>query len=141
MGLVCKNVQFCDILSPLIKTTKHISKFPRYIYATKSNLFLINYIISTYIFNCGPNHTKNRRKITIRIPLVRSISSEWINVESSNFPRVKGILMQIWKSANIFVFIWKCWRFQIKTPFTFIDMRTWDMWKVCLQTFRNNRIC
>ena len=21
------------------------------------------------------------------------------------------------------------------------DMRTWDMWKVCLQTFRNKRIC
>ena len=34
-----------------------------------------------------------------------------------------------------------CWRFHIKTPFTFWDMRTWDMWKVCLQTFRYNRIC
>ena len=34
-----------------------------------------------------------------------------------------------------------CWRFLIKTPFTFWDMRAWDMWKVCLQTFRNNRIC
>ena len=33
-----------------------------------------------------------------------------------------------------------CWRFHIKTPFTFWDMCTWDMWKVCLQTFRN-RIC
>ena len=29
----------------------------------------------------------------------------------------------------------------VETPFTFSDMRTWDMWKVCLQTFRNNRIC
>ena len=34
-----------------------------------------------------------------------------------------------------------CWRFHIKTPFTFWDMCTWDMWKVCLQTFTNNRIC
>ena len=34
-----------------------------------------------------------------------------------------------------------CWRFHIKTPFTFWDMRTWDMWKVCLQTYRNNQIC
>ena len=33
-----------------------------------------------------------------------------------------------------------CWRFHIKTLFTFWDMRTWDMWKVCLQIFRNNRI-
>ena len=34
-----------------------------------------------------------------------------------------------------------CWRFHIKTPFTFWDIRKWDMWKVCLRTFRNNRIC
>ena len=34
-----------------------------------------------------------------------------------------------------------CWIFHIKTPFNFWDMCTWDMWKVCLQTFRNNRIC
>ena len=34
-----------------------------------------------------------------------------------------------------------CWRFRIKTSFPFWDMRTWDMWKVCLQTFRNNRTC
>ena len=27
------------------------------------------------------------------------------------------------------------WRFHIKVPFTFWDMRTWGMWKVCLQTF------
>ena len=33
------------------------------------------------------------------------------------------------------------WRFHIKGPFTFWDMRAWDMWKVCLQTFWDNRIC
>ena len=32
--------------------------------------------------------------------------------------------------------IWR--RFHIKTPFMFWDMRTWDMWNVCLQTLRNN---
>ena len=32
-------------------------------------------------------------------------------------------------------------RLHIKTPFTFLDMCTWDMQNVCLQTFRNNRIC
>ena len=32
-------------------------------------------------------------------------------------------------------------RLHIETPFTFLDMHTWDMQKVCLQTFRNNRIC
>ena len=34
-----------------------------------------------------------------------------------------------------------CWRFHTKTPFTFWDIRTCDIWKVCLQTFRNSRIC
>ena len=27
------------------------------------------------------------------------------------------------------------WRFHIKVPFTFWDMRAWGMWEVCLQTF------
>ena len=34
-----------------------------------------------------------------------------------------------------------CWRFHIKGTFTFWDMRPWVMWKVCLQTFRNNIVC
>ena len=33
-----------------------------------------------------------------------------------------------------------CWRFHIKSPFTFWDMHMWNMWKVCLQTFSKNRI-
>ena len=33
-----------------------------------------------------------------------------------------------------------CWRYHIKTP-SFWDTPTWDMFKVCLQTFQNNRIC
>ena len=50
--------------------------------------------------------------------------------------------MQIWKSANTFVLIRKlCWRLHIKMPFSFWDMRTWNMWKVCLQTLCNNKIC
>ena len=32
------------------------------------------------------------------------------------------------------------WRFHIKTLFTSWDMCTWDVWKFCLQTFRDNRI-
>ena len=37
-----------------------------------------------------------------------------------------------------------CRSFHVKTPFKFWDMRTWawhmyNMWKLCLQTFRNNR--
>ena len=32
-------------------------------------------------------------------------------------------------------------RFHIKKAFAFWEMRTWDLWKVCLETFRNNRIC
>ena len=34
-----------------------------------------------------------------------------------------------------------CWRFYIKTPITFWDMRAWDMWKVYLQTIKSSRIC
>ena len=49
--------------------------------------------------------------------------------------------MQIWKSSNIFVFIKICWRFHIKTSFTFWDILPRDLWKVCLQIFRNKRIC
>ena len=33
-----------------------------------------------------------------------------------------------------------CWRFHIKIVFTFWSIPIWDMWKVYLQTFRNNRI-
>ena len=33
-----------------------------------------------------------------------------------------------------------CRRFHAETPFTFWDRYTWDMWKVFLRTFRNNRI-
>ena len=34
-----------------------------------------------------------------------------------------------------------CWRFHVKIPFTFWVTRMWDMWNVCLQTFRDNKIC
>ena len=30
--------------------------------------------------------------------------------------------------------------FHIKRPLTFSDMRTWDLWKFSLETFRNSRI-
>ena len=33
-----------------------------------------------------------------------------------------------------------CWRFHIKTCFTLWDIRTWDMGKVYLQTFRTNNL-
>ena len=53
----------------------------------------------------------------------------------------KSTLMQIWKSSDICLRMnIICWRFQTKTPVMFRDMRRWDMWKVCLQTYRNNRI-
>ena len=34
-----------------------------------------------------------------------------------------------------------CQRFHIITLFAFWDILTWDIWNVCLQTYRNNRIC
>ena len=47
-------------------------------------------------------------------------------------------LMQISKSANIFVFIWKQYveHFTLK-HFIFSVIHTWNMWKDCLQTFRS----
>ena len=49
----------------------------------------------------------------------------------------KRTLMQIWKSHMKII----CWRFEIKTSSILWDMRTWVILKLCLQTFRNNRIC
>ena len=54
---------------------------------------------------------------------------------------VKGKLMPIWKSGWSLHMKMIYWRFHIKAPFIFWDMRTWDMWNVCLQTIRNNGIC
>ena len=53
-------------------------------------------------------------------------------------PKLKDTLMQIWKSTNVLVFIWNT-VLKISRYNTFFQ-GTWDMWKVCLQTFRNN-IC
>ena len=56
---------------------------------------------------------------------------------------IKGILMQIWTSTDIFVSTWKtiCRRFHIITAFTFWALHSWDIWNVCLQTYKNNKIC
>ena len=50
--------------------------------------------------------------------------------------------MQIWKICQYFCLYMKtiCWRFHITTSFTFWEIRTWGMWKVCLQAFRGNSI-
>ena len=45
--------------------------------------------------------------------------------------------------SYLFSFIWKYVKlkdFTLKHLFTFWDMRTWVMWKVFLQTYRNNTI-
>ena len=54
------------------------------------------------------------------------------NVAGINFPSTQYL------HPNMKVIYW---RLHIKTPFTPWDIRTWAMWKVCLQTFRNNGIC
>ena len=51
---------------------------------------------------------------------------------------LKGTLMQIWKSANIFVFIWK--EYVEKHLLCFEICGRKDMGKVCLQTCRNNNL-
>ena len=59
---------------------------------------------------------------------------------------VKGTLMQIWKFANIFTFIWKWYvdDFILKHRFFFVfffrSARVRYV-KFCLQRFRNNRVC
>ena len=61
-----------------------------------------------------------------------SISGDYFHVVNANL-----------KISQYLCFYLKivCWNFLIKTRFTFWDIRNWDVWKVCLQTFRNNRIC
>ena len=48
--------------------------------------------------------------------------------------------MKIWQYLLLHMKI-ICCRYHIKAPFNFWDIRTWDMWKNCLQLFRNNKIC
>ena len=59
-------------------------------------------------------------------------------------------VMKVWRYINTVLKICQylhlymkiiCRRFHIKTHFAFWFVCTWDMWKVCSPTFRNNRIC
>ena len=77
------------------------------------------------IFNSKPGLSKGNLVLTIYIKK-RMCSS---------------IDNKVWKSVYIFVFTWTQYAFHSITPFTFWDMRMWDIWTVYLQTFRNNRIC
>ena len=53
---------------------------------------------------------------------------------------IKDTLIQIWKPGNIFVFIRKYVEdFTLKHPLLF-EIRVRDMWKVCLQKLRNDRM-
>ena len=64
-------------------------------------------------------------------------------IENAKASNSKGTLMQIWRSASIFVFIWKKYdeNFIIKTLLLFeISENTRDKGKVFLQTFRNNKM-
>ena len=65
------------------------------------------------------------------------------NLQISKLLNIHGTLIADLKICQYLPLHMKiiCQRFHIKAPFTFWDMRMWDMWKVCLQTFRNNRIC
>ena len=55
--------------------------------------------------------------------------------------RNKGILMEVWKWYLYFHRKIICRRFCIITAITFWIMRTRDIWNLCLQRYRNNRIC
>ena len=68
----------------------------------------------------------------------------WTNRNHNNIPLFKDTLMQIWKPIYIYLclhmkIIYRI--FCIITTFTFWVIRTQDIWNVCLQTYRNNRIC
>ena len=126
-------------------------KFPCLLFVLKRSYIYYYIICMTVPLNKRTSylaftHYRNSwlTKISSLTCIGKFLSFIWVRLKGRKAElkhRVKGALMQIWKSANIVVFIWKCFRFHIKTPFTFWDIRTWDEWKVCLQTFRNNRIC
>ena len=72
----------------------------------------------------------------------------WQKLLTKVWWKVKGRTFQRYTNADLKICQYLClhvkiiyWRFHIKVPLTFWDMRKWVMWKVCLQTFSNNRTC
>ena len=56
-----------------------------------------------------------------------------LTILKARWCRFENLLSSSTHENNVENFTWK-------TPLTFWDMNKWDMWKACLQTFRNNRI-
>ena len=72
----------------------------------------------------------------------QNISCDYKNVVRMSKCSFKGTLMQIQKSVDICLHMKTIrQRFHIITPFPLQDMCTGDMGNVCLQAFRNCRIC
>ena len=131
---------------------KHVCRQQRVV---RMNLFMST-LVQLYVLHHSNKHLQKRaqspitctfckvehrseRSLFVTDPVPRK---EFLKNHKSYFCCLKGTLMQIWKSANIFFFKWKYVEdFTFKIPFTLWDMRTWDMWKVCSQTLRNNRTC
>ena len=68
------------------------------------------------------------------------IPQSYVPIFSSQIEKYTNADLKICKNLRLYLEI-ICWRFHIKTPFTFWEMRLRDMWKVCSQTFRNNGTC
>ena len=105
-----------------------------YAEARKYDTFRISFSRSSFLYNLTINLI-----IKGNVQLIFLCNPQKSSVNAFLMRNIKGTLMQIWKSTNIFVLIWR--RFRIIALFSFWDIRTRDIWNACLQTYRNNRIC
>ena len=73
--------------------------------------------------------SKYQRRMLLINPPSKNYTVETFNARKTYKAYTQTSLLRFYMKM-----IWQT--FHIKRPFTF-----WDMWKVCLQKFRNNRIC
>ena len=106
-------------------------------------LFLFYNTLFTIVSVLKKSHFSNTFSNILRPQVMRKSKDKTKNnLWAPNSAHVKGTLMQNWKSTHIFVFIWnnmlKVSHQNIIYSLKHLTMRTWDMWKVCRQTFRNS---
>ena len=137
---------FCYISSGS-KMTKHYQNIKT---MNISNTFSKNYIIGRIVFF---SYILNYFPILPSSHLIDFHSVKNAMLRLMNFPSffhffavlflyIKGTLIQIWKFINIFAFTWKQYveDFTLKHLLLFERCAREIYEKVCLQTFRNNRI-
>ena len=76
------------------------------------------------------NTLQNRILLIFKLYIYQSRERGFLKVHQCRYENLPTY--SFWYENNMF---------KIIRSFTFWDMRAWHVWKVCLQTFRNNTIC